>query len=382
MTARPLPRSLSVELRLQLTGLDVRTQFRVLPGRTCALVGHEAAGLSEVLQAAAGLIPARGGRIALGNEVIYDSAAKVNWPAHKRHLAWLSAQSPLLPHLSVKGNLTYRHRDASRTPRTDVHDLARWLDIAHVLDHRPTQLTHAQRFRVALGRALLSAPHALLLDDPLAALPAAERAPLLSLLAEVPRRCQLPTVLVSTRMDEVIAMADDMVIIHEGRTASAGAVPQILSDVSFGTFLDGEQAGSVLEGEVKRHDIDWLLSEIDVCGQRVTVPATLFPLGSKVRLKLRARDLSLHKEMPADTSSSNHLRGIVTQVMLAGEHGSYGAVVVALDHALEFSGDSSPPPVHLWAMLTRKAIQQMGWAPGHPCVVGFKAMATQVTGWH
>ena len=105
-------------------------------------------------------------------------------------------------------------------------------------------------------------------------------------------------------------------------------------------------------------------------------------MGSKVRLKVRARDISLHREPPSDTSASNHLRARITQVMLAGEHGTYGAVGVELARELDAANLHVKPGATLWALLTRKSIQQMGWAPGEPCVVGFKAMATQVSPWH
>lgn len=151
--------------------------------------------------------------------------------------------------------------------------------------------------------------------------------------------------------------------------------------MSLSTFLEGVQAGSVLEGEVKRHDLQWLVSEVDVAGQRVTVPAMLHPVGNKVRLKLRARDINLHREMPYDTTASNLLRGRVTQVMLAGDHGTYGAVSIALDHALAPDGEDKAAETQLWAMLTRKSIQDAEWEPGQPCVISFKAMATVVSAW-
>lgn len=377
----PLPRALSVELRLQRTGLDIRAQFRVLPGRVCALVGRSGAGKSAILKAAAGLEPAKGGRIALGNEAIYDSAAHINRPPHERRLSWLDAHTHLFPHLTVRGNLEYGNRGLRRKqPHPQYDQIIQWLDLGSLLQRKPEALTVTQRVRVALGRALLSYPNALLLDDPLGAVPEQDHDALLELLAQIPARFMLPIVLVSPRMSEVIRMADDVVILHEGRMASAGPAAQILSDVSLSTFLEGVHAGSVLEGEVKRHDIQWLLSEVDISGQRVTVPAMMFSVGSKVRLKIRARDVTLHRQVPTDTSCSNHLRGRITQIMLAGEHGTYGAVGIELDRAIDAEGQQLKGAL-LWAMLTRKAIQTMDWAPGQPCVVGFKAMATAVSAW-
>jgi molybdate transport system ATP-binding protein len=382
--ANALPRALTVELRLQRPGLDIRAQFRVLPGRVCALVGREGAGKSAILRAAAGVTPAKGGRIALGNEAVYDSAANVNLPPQERRLSFLDGHTHLFPHLSVASNLAYGNwhwdwRKRTRHPKFD--EVVQWLELGSLLPRKPSALTVSQRVRVALARALLAYPNGLLLDDPLAEVPEYDREPLLDVLAALPKRSMLPMVFVSPRMNEVIRLADEVVILHEGRMASAGPAVQILSDVSLSTFLEGIHAGSVLEGEVKRHDIEWLLSEVDVSGQRVTVPATLHGLGSKVRLKIRARDLNLHRDVPEGSSCSNHLRGRITQIMLAGEHGTYGAVGIELDQALDADFVEDKPGAQLWAMLTRKSIQQMGWAPGQPCIVSFKAMATAVTAW-
>ena len=378
---------LSVELKLRASKLDVRAQFRVAPGRVCALVGRPGSGKSGLLKAIAGLIPALGGRVALGADALYDSAARINLPAHQRRLAWLDGHGHLIPHLTVRQNLLFGARSGGRTS-THVgalavapDDIVNWHDLGAVLGRRPDQLPPAERFKLGLGRALLSSAEGLLLNDPLALVPEQEHDALLDLLAESAARFRLPMVLVSPRMHDVVRLADEVVILHEGRVASAGPTAQILSDVSLSTFLEGLHAGSVLEGEVKRHDIEWLLSEVDLGGQRVSVPAMLHPVGTKVRLKLRARDVSLHRDIPIDTSSSNHLRGRITQIMLAGEHGVYGAVGIELDRSVDPLNPQVLPGLPLWGLLTRKSIQQMGWAPGQPCVVGFKAMALTVSTW-
>jgi len=378
--ALPLP--LSVELRLQQPGLDIQAQFRVLPGRVCALVGRSGAGKSALLKAAAGLHPALGGRVAVGNQSVYDSVAGINQPPHLRRIAWLDSQAHLFPHLSVQGNLEY---GLSRAPKPvagpSFDAVTQWLDLRSLLKAHPARLPPHQRFKVALGRALLAAPRALLLDDPLGGVPEHEQPPLLDLLAQLPNRSKLPLVIISPRMNEVIRMADDVIVLHEGRMTSGGVATQILSDVSLSTFLEGVNAGSVLEGVVKRHDIEWLLSEVDVAGQRVTVPAMLHAVGRKVRLKVRARDISLHRELIEGTSASNQLRGRITQVMLAGENGSYGAVGVELDHLREAGDFAVQPGAQLWALLTRKSIQEMDLAPGQPCVASFKAMSVSASGW-
>lgn len=377
-----LPRSLSVDLHVRQPGLEVQAQLRALPGRVSALVGRVENGQRAILEAVAGLRPVLSGRVALGADALFESRRGLNVPPHRRRLGWLDADTHLFPHLTIEHNLAYGAKALGArmkvAPGLDVASLVKWLDLSAMMDRRPHELNAVQRVRAALGRALAADPQGLLMDDPLGNVPDPERPELLEVLAQVAHRFHLPVLMTTPRMEEVVRMADDVVILHDGRMAGAGPIAQVLSDASLSTFLEGFHAGSILEGAVTRHDIEWVVSEVDICGQCVTVPATLHPVGTRVRLKVRARDVSLHREVPTDTSSTNVLRGRITQVMLAGPHGTYGAVGVELarelDERLELKAGAQ-----IWGLVTRQAIEQMKWQPGEPCVVGFNAMAAQVT---
>lgn len=377
-----LPRSLSVDLHVRQPGLEVQAQLRALPGRVTALIGRVENGQRAILEGVAGLRPVIGGRIALGADALFESRRGLNVPPHRRRLGWLDAEAHLFPHLTIERNLAYGARALGARmkvgPGLDVPSLVKWLDLSAMMERRPHELNAVQRVRAALGRALAADPQGLLMADPLGRVPDPERPELLELLAQVAHRFHLPVLMTTPRMEEVVRMADDVVILHDGRMAGAGPIAQVLSDVSLSTFLEGFHAGSILEGAVTRHDIEWVVSEVDVCGQCVTVPATLHPVGTRVRLKVRARDVSLHREVPADSSSTNVLRGRITQVMLAGQNGTYGAVGVELarelDDRLELKAGAQ-----VWGLVTRQAIEQMNWQPGEPCVVGFNAMSAQVT---
>lgn len=377
-----LPRSLSVDLHVRQPGLEVQAQLRALPGRVSALVGRVENGQRAILEGVAGLRPVIAGRVALGADALFESRRGLNVPPHRRRLGWLDAEAHLFPHLTIERNLAYGARALGARmkvgPGLDVPSLVKWLDLSAMMERRPHELNAMQRVRAALGRALAADPQGLLMDDPLGRVPEPERPELLELLAQVAHRFHLPVLMTTPRMEEVVRMADDVVILHDGRMAGAGPIAQVLSDVSLSTFLEGFHAGSILEGAVTRHDIEWVVSEVDVCGQCVTVPATLHPVGTRVRLKVRARDVSLHREVPTDSSSTNVLRGRITQVMLAGQSGTYGAVGVELarelDERLELKAGAQ-----IWGLVTRQAIEQMNWQPGEPCVVGFNAMAAQVT---
>lgn len=376
----PLPLPLAVELRLKRPGLDVQAQFRVAPGHVCALVGRPGSGKTALMQGAAGLLPVQSGRITLGSEVMYDEPTGINRPPELRKFAWVDGRGQLFTHVNVRRNLEYGYQRAPVQRRgPGFEEVIEWLDLKPMLALWPHQLNVVQRQRVALARAILSAPNALFLKDPLGEVPTHEHPPLMELLSQLRSRLKLPMVLLSPRIDEVIRLADDVVILHEGRVASAGPAARVLSDVSLSTFLEGLHAGSVVEGSIRQHDIEWLLTEIDVVGQRVTVPAMLHAEGRRVRLKIRARDVNIHREPIEASSITNQLRGRISQVMLAGNNGAYGAVAVELHRMLDVQqAVPSSQDAMIWGLLTRRSIQQMALAPGQDCYVSFKAMAVTV----
>lgn len=368
--------ALNVELRLLQADLDIQAQFRVAPGHVCALTGRPGAGKTALLQSLVGLLPAQGGRISLGTETLYDPSNRTNLTPEKRQIGWVDGEGLLFNHLNVIDNLRFSWKRC-RQPREglSLDGVIDWLGLRPVLQDWPEHLTPLVRQKVALGRALLASPRALVLYKPLKDIPAHEQSELLDLLSELRTRHPMPVVLVPDKLDDVVRLADEVVLLHEGRVASAGSVARILSDVSLATFLDGAHAGFVLEGKVKQHDIDWLLSEVIVAGQTITVPAVLAAEGKPVRLKLRARDVNIHLHPIQDPAVSNELKGRIAQVMLAGDHGSYGAVVVELQHYLDALDPLPAAADVVWALLTRRSIQQMKLAPGMDCHVSFKAMA-------
>jgi molybdate transport system ATP-binding protein len=376
---RELPRLVAIELKLRQPDLDIQASFRVAAGHVCALVGPAGSGKTALMQAAAGLLPAQSGRITVGSEVLYDEPTRVNRPAQVRRFVWIDASGHLFPHLTVEQNLRWaQSRVPAKATGPKLEEVLDWLDLKSALSLKPARLKPLLRQKVALARALVSCPNALFLRDPLGDLTPDDRDTMLDVLAQATLRYKIPTVLTTPRMPEVIRLADDVVVMHEGRVASAGPLKHIFSDVSLSSFLEGVQAGSVMEGVVRQHDIEWLLTDIDVAGQTVSVPAMLHSEGKQVRLKVRARDVNIHREKLDESSASNQLRARITQVMLAGENGSFGAVAVEIMRRYDAKGLLPGSTETLWALLTRRSIQQMGLVPGMDCYASFKAMAVLV----
>lgn len=212
-----------IELDLTLQRGEFSLEFALVSeARALALFGHSGCGKTTTLLAIAGLLHPRRGRIAIDGQVLFNSADDTDLPPAHRDLGMVFQDARLFPHLSVRDNLRYgMPRTASPTAFDDVVTL---LDLSGLLKRKPGQLSGGQVRRVAIGRALLRQPRALLLDEPLANLHREARAEVLQHLIGLKREFALTTIMVSHQHDEVAALADAVAIIDDGRLAALQAV--------------------------------------------------------------------------------------------------------------------------------------------------------------
>jgi molybdate transport system ATP-binding protein len=185
-----------------------------LDARAAALFGPSGAGKTTILDAIAGLRTPRRGSIVIDDRVLFSTASGVNLPAHKRHVGYVPQDVALFPHMNVRRNLLYgRHPGLS----PDLDRVVGMLEIAPLLDRRVTELSGGERQRVAVGRALMSGPSLLLLDEPLAAVDVPLRRRILPYLLRVRDELRIPIVYVSHDRDEAEELAEVVVTIEQGR---------------------------------------------------------------------------------------------------------------------------------------------------------------------
>jgi molybdate transport system ATP-binding protein len=195
---------------------DIRTA-----AQTLALVGPSGGGKTTLLNMIAGLVTPEEGRIAFGDAVLFDSAGGVDLAPRARGIGYVFQEPRLFPHMSVARNLRYGARPGE--PLIAFDEVVARLGIGALLGRRPAKLSGGEKQRVAIGRALLSAPRALLLDEPLSALDPERRDDLLALLADLGKRFSLPTILVSHRLDEVERLAGASALVEAGRKVTLRA---------------------------------------------------------------------------------------------------------------------------------------------------------------
>lgn len=331
-------------------------------GGVTALFGQSGAGKTTVVNMIGGLVRPRRGRIAVGGRLVFDSAQGIDVPAYRRRIGHVFQEGRLFPHLSVRHNLLYGRwfaRGAADPARFD--EIVGLLGIAHLLGRRPRSLSGGEKQRVAIGRALLSDPAALVMDEPLASLDAPRKSEILPYLERLCRQARLPIVYVSHSIDEVVRLASTMVLLSDGRVAAVGPVAEVMTRLDLRPMTGRFEAGVVIEATVQRHDDPYRLTTVSLGDQLLHVPHLDAHPGARVRLRIRARDVALATQRPDGISVQNVLRGTIGEIRR--EEGPFAEVNLDVGGA------------RLTARLTRRAADDLDLAPGRPVFALIKTIA-------
>jgi molybdate transport system ATP-binding protein len=213
---------LVLDVEKKLGALAIAARFQTAAGVT-GVFGPSGAGKTTLVNMIAGLVAPDRGRIVLGEQVLFDSVARIDLPAHRRRIGYVFQEGRLFPHMSVAANLDYGRRMCRLAP--DPAERARiveLLDIGHLAQRRPGKLSGGERQRVAVGRALLMRPRLLLLDEPLASLDVARKREILPYLERLRDEVGIPMVYVSHQADELRRIATSVVRLEAGRVAAVG----------------------------------------------------------------------------------------------------------------------------------------------------------------
>ncbi|MDD4930216.1 MAG: molybdenum ABC transporter ATP-binding protein [Gallionella sp.] len=277
-----------------------------------ALFGPSGSGKTTLLRCIAGLERASGS-LHVNGEVWQDDKAFV--PVHQRPLGYVFQEASLFPHLSVRANLEYgykRIKPAER--RVQLVQVVEWLGLSHLIERDDVAgLSGGERQRVAIGRALLTSPRILLMDEPLSALDSRSRQEILPYLERLHRELSIPVIYVSHALDEVARLADHLVLLEKGRVIASGELHETLArlDLPFAHFDD---AGVVIDAVVAEQDETYRLTRVDFSGGSLWVGYVNQPTGSRVRARVLARDVSIAKIMPQSTSITNILAARIVEI--------------------------------------------------------------------
>ena len=353
---------MEIDVRRDFGGftLDARIE-RDGPGLT-ALFGRSGSGKTTLINLIAGLERPDEGRIVIGGRTLFDSSAGIDVPPERRRLGYVFQDARLFPHYSVRGNLRYGM--AGRGEPGEFERIVELLGLEALLDRRPHRLSGGESHRVAIGRALLAKPRLLLMDEPLASLDGARKDEIMTFIEQLRDTLDINIIYVSHNMDEVIRLADDLVVLDEGRVAAVGDVVEVTSRLDLRPLTGRYEAGAVLSAKLEGHDDEYDLSYLGFPGGRLTVSRLDLEIGAPIRVRVRARDVSLALEPPRRSSVLNVFEGVVAE--MGDEPGPQ------IDVLIHIGGDADCP---LWARITRKSAKNLGLVRGSPVYALVKTVA-------
>lgn len=318
---------ITAHLQVNYAGFCLNVQL-ALPGHGITVLhGPSGCGKTTVLRAIAGLVRARSARVVVQGHIWQDDAAKQWLPTHKRGVGYVFQEPSLFEHLNVSSNLQYgQRRMAAMRPahqRIALDQAIDLLGISTLLDRHCHTLSGGERQRVAIARALVSSPRLLLLDEPLAALDAQRKAEILPYLETIERELAIPMLMVSHAPDEVVRLASTVVLMEQGCVTACGSAAQMLADLH-SPLSQGEYASTVINAVVEHHDLHDHITTLRCSGgllyavQASTSTALAGAkslrkeVGSPVRLRVQARDVSLLWNPPASFTERGQSKNAFT----------------------------------------------------------------------
>lgn len=346
-------------------GFKLRAELDAPTPGIVALFGRSGCGKTTLVNIISGLLQPDEGRVELDGAVLTDTRQRIRIPVERRRIGYVFQDARLFPHLGVLANLRYGWRRAPHQERSiELDEVLSLLALEPLLARRPHQLSGGERQRVALGRALLSQPRLLLLDEPLSALDAARREEVLPYLERLRDRLSIPMVFVSHQLDEVLRLATHVALMEAGEIVASGTLSEISVRPELRAIVGSEAVGAVLDGVVTNVDVEEGVADVRIGRGTLRISLPDARIGAKLRIQLLARDIILATEPPRGLSVRNALEGIITE--LSEDIGQTLLVKVAI------GADAA-----VLSRVTRSATQALGLRAGMTVWVLVKAVSAR-----
>jgi len=351
--------SIAARFRFSLDDFRLEVDLELPERGVTSLFGPSGCGKTSLLRAIAGLDRHDNGYLKVGELLWQDGHTFL--PPHRRPIGYVFQEASLFEHLSVQANLEYGLRRVPEAERAIPLDRAiALLGIAPLLPRKPATLSGGERQRVAIARAIAVSPRLLLMDEPLAAVDVARRQEILPWLESLHRELDIPVIHVSHAPEEVARLADHLVLMRAGRVVATGDMHDLFTRLDLPLALEAD-ATSVIEATVSGHDEEYRLTRLEFAGGQLIMSRQAIAVGSPVRLRLAARDVSLTLQRQSGTSILNILPVTVDEISLDDE----AQVTVRV-----LAGG-----IPLLARITRKSALELGLQPGIEVFAQIKGIA-------
>jgi len=338
---------LELDFSQQLGDLTLQVTQNLPAQGITAIFGLSGAGKTSLINAIGGLTKPETGRIALNNRPLFDSDKGICLPPEKRRIGYVFQDARLFPHYRVQGNLQY---GMAASMRGQFDSIVALLGIGSLLNRFPLTLSGGEKQRVAIGRALLTAPEILLMDEPLAALDLPRKRELMPYLEKLAKEVNIPILYVTHSLDEILRLAEKVLVLDNGSVLAMGDLEEVWASNIMRPWLPREEQSSVLNVSVLEHHPRYDMTALAIGDQRLWIGKVDAAEGTSMRVRVNAADVSLVLQPTANNSSIRNI--LPAKVLECLEIGSQVEVKLAMaDHII-------------WARITPWARDELMIRPG------------------
>lgn len=349
---------LKIDIKQQLNDLILDINVEISPKGVTAIFGKSGAGKSSLINLVAGLAKPNQGLIYLNDRALFDSEKNINLLPEKRKIGYVFQEHRLFPHYSVEKNLKY---GCKRLDNDKFLQIVKLLGIEHLLDRFPNSLSGGEKQRVAIGRALLSEPDILLMDEPLSALDLPRKKELLDYLSELAKTVEIPILYVSHSLDEVIRLADYLLLLDNGKVTAFDRTVVVWQSDAFKAWQPENQKVSLLELPIVSENPIYKMVALGIGEQQIWLNSEKhYQIHDKLRVTLNSRDVSLAISKPEQSSIRNILRGTICKIQPENDR---------LDIGVQVADNK------IWASISRWAFDELELIVGQPVYLQIKAVS-------
>ena len=348
---------LQINVKKQLGQLALQSDLQIPEQGVTAIFGLSGSGKTSLINLVSGLTAPDEGFIRLNTRTLVDTETQQNVPAHQRKIGYVFQDARLFPHYTVKGNLRY---GANNVSQTDFDYIVELLGIGHLLKRYPLTLSGGEKQRVAIGRALLTDPDILLMDEPLSALDVPRKRELMGYLERLSKEINIPILYVTHSLDELLRLADRVVLMENGKVKAYDSVEKIWNSPIFAPWKGESEQSSVLELPLYLHNPAYAMSALSLGNQALWLNQVQAEAGERVRVCIYSSDVSVTLVKPQQTSIRNILRGQIVQIERQERR---------IDIAVLVEGHK------IWASVSRWAQNELRFAVGQEVYLQIKAIS-------
>ena len=348
---------LHIDVKKQLGTLPLEAHLDIPSQGVTALFGLSGSGKSSLINLVSGLINPDEGVISLNDRELFNSAENVCVPINQRNIGYVFQDARLFPHYTVNGNLRYGMKNTSKDEFNYIVEL---LGIGHLLKRYPITLSGGEKQRVAIGRALLTDPEILLMDEPLSALDLPRKRELMNYLERLSKEINIPILYVTHSLDELLRLAERVVLLTNGKVEAYDVLESIWESPLFLPWKQENEQSAVLSLPVFMHNPSYKMTALSIGDQNIWINQVEAQINEKVRICIHSSDVSISLNKVEQSSIRNILYGRIVNILELENR---------VDLKLDIGGK------HLWASISKWSFHDLALQEGQLVYAQIKAIS-------